>query len=89
MQQCDFGRVMIFINVFLNGCCQWIKFEIAQTTCSKHYGLDPAHYFTGPGLSWEELLKHSGVRLELLTGHAFIYRKRPERRDVDGEPEIR
>ena len=29
------------------------------------YGLDPAHYYTSPGLSWDALLKHSKVQLEL------------------------
>ena len=41
----------------------------------KQYGLDPAHYYTGPGLSWDALLKHSKVKLELLTYydmHLFI-----------------
>ena len=26
-------------------------FENFKTTCMKHYGLDPAHYYTSPGLS--------------------------------------
>ena len=30
------------------------------------YGLDPAHYFTSPGLSWEAMLKMTHVRLDLL-----------------------
>ena len=50
-------------------------FENFRGTCSKQYGLDPAYYFTGPGLSWNALLKHSGVRLESLTDyntHLFI-----------------
>ena len=41
----------------------------------KHYSLDPAHYFTSPGLSWDALLKKTGVVLELLTDydqHLFI-----------------
>lgn len=29
--------------------------------------LDPAHYYTSPGLSWDAVLKETGVRLELLT----------------------
>ena len=33
----------------------------------KHYGLDPAHYYTSPGLSWDALLKHTDIKLELLT----------------------
>ena len=33
------------------------------------YGLDPAHYYTSPGLSWDALLKKTGVELELLTDY--------------------
>ena len=33
----------------------------------KIYGLDPGHYFTAPGLSWDACLKITGVELELLT----------------------
>ena len=50
-------------------------FETFRKTCMKHYSLDPAHYFTSPGLSWDALLKKTGVELELLTDydqHLFI-----------------
>ena len=50
-------------------------FENYRKTCLNQYWLDPAHYFTGPGLSWDALLKHSKVQLELLTDldmHLFI-----------------
>ena len=30
----------------------------------KIYGLDPCHYFSSPGLSWDEMLKMTGVKLE-------------------------
>ena len=33
-------------------------------TCLKFYGLDPCHYFSFPGLSWDEMLKMTGVKLE-------------------------
>ena len=33
-------------------------------TCLKFYGLDPCHYFTSPGLSWDAMLKMTGVKLE-------------------------
>ena len=39
------------------------------------YSLDPAHYYTSPGLSWDALLKKTGVEPELLTDydqHLFI-----------------
>ena len=42
-------------------------FENFRSTCLSNYELDPAHYFTDPGLSWDACLKKSGVKLELLT----------------------
>ena len=44
-------------------------FENFRKLCLRQYGLDPAHYFTSPGLSWDALLKKTGVELELLTDH--------------------
>ena len=35
-------------------------FETFRMTCLKQYGLDPAHYYTSPGLSWDALLKKMG-----------------------------
>ena len=50
-------------------------FENFRKTSQKQYKLDPAHYYTSPGLSWDALLKKTGVELELLTDydqHLFI-----------------
>ena len=33
----------------------------------EYYKLDPCHYFTSPGLSWDAMLKMTGVQLELMT----------------------
>ena len=44
-------------------------FENFRKTCLKHYGLDPAHYYTSPGLSWDALLKHTSAKLELITDY--------------------
>ena len=33
-------------------------------TCLKHYSLDPAHFYTSPGLAWKACLKHTGIRSE-------------------------
>ena len=44
-------------------------FENFQETCLAHYGLDSGHYYTNPGLSWDVLLKMTGVELELLTDY--------------------
>lgn len=35
-------------------------FENFRKTCLEYYKLDPAHYFTSPGLSWEAMLKMTG-----------------------------
>ena len=50
-------------------------FQTFRKTCMGAYGLDPLHYYTSPGLSWDSLLKYSEAQLELLTDtdmHLFI-----------------
>ena len=42
-------------------------YEKYRETCLKQYKLDPAHYYTSPGLSWDALLKKTKINLELLT----------------------
>jgi hypothetical protein len=32
-----------------------------------NYGLDPAHYLSAPGLSWDTFLKRSGSEIELMS----------------------
>ena len=52
-------------------------FENFRNLCLEQYGLDPAHYYTSPGLSWDALLKKTGVELELFTDyemHLFVER---------------
>ena len=39
-------------------------FEKFIDTCLKLYGLDLCHYFSSPGLSWDAMLKMTGVELE-------------------------
>ena len=36
-------------------------------TCLKHYGLDPCHYLSSPGLSWDAMLKKTGIKLEKIS----------------------
>ena len=50
-------------------------FEKFIKTYLDYYGLDPCHYFSSPGLSWDAMLKMAGVELELITDidmHLFI-----------------
>ena len=39
-------------------------FEKFIKTCLKYYKLDPCHYFSSPGLSWDAMLKRTDVKLE-------------------------
>ena len=39
-------------------------FEKFTDTCLKFYQLDPCYYFSSPGLSWDAMLKMTGVKLE-------------------------
>ena len=49
--------VMLLSNVF----------KTFRTTCLDYYTLDPAHFYTSPGLAWQACLKKTGVCLELIT----------------------
>ena len=41
-------------------------FENFRKTCLQYYKLDPCHYFTSPGLSWDAMLKMTDIKLELI-----------------------
>ena len=50
-------------------------FEKFIDTCLKYYNLDPCHYFSAPGLSWDAMLKMTKVELEKISNadmHLFI-----------------
>ena len=45
------------------------------SVCLKDYGLDPAHYISSPVLSWDAMLKMTGIQLEKISDvdvHLFI-----------------
>ena len=42
-------------------------FEKFIGTCLKYYGLDSCHYFSCPGLSWDAMLKMTGIKLEKIS----------------------
>ena len=39
-------------------------FENFRNICTNHYGLDPAWYYSGPGLAWDAALQITKVQLE-------------------------
>ena len=41
-------------------------FETFRTTTMKTHKVDPAHYFTAPGLTWDAMLLFTKIKLELL-----------------------
>ena len=52
-------------------------FEKFISTCLKYYNLDPTHYFSAPGLSWDAMLKMTKVELKKISDsekHIFIER---------------
>ena len=65
-------------------------FENFRKTCLQYYKIDPCHYFTSPGLSWDAMLKMTGIKLELmmsgykaaLTPYALIYMVRRRARSI-------
>ena len=42
-------------------------FENFRNTCLLYYKLDPAHYFSSPGLAWDAMLKMTNVKLDLIS----------------------
>ena len=47
-------------------------FENFRDICLKNYNLDPAHYYTAPGLAWDAALELSEVKLELLSDPGML-----------------
>ena len=41
-------------------------FENFRKMCISNYELDPANYFTAPGLAWDAMLLQTKVELELI-----------------------
>ena len=57
-------------------------FERFIGTCLKYYGLDPCHYFSSTGLSWDAMLKMTGTKLEKISDiDMYLFTKRNKRRN--------
>ena len=47
-------------------------FENFRQSCLKNYELDPAYFFSLPGLAWQTCLKKTNVELELITDYDML-----------------
>ena len=57
-----------YLDVYLNTDVLLLAdaFEKFINTCIDYYGLDPCHYFSSSGLSWDAVLKMTKKELELI-----------------------
>ena len=56
-------------------------FEKFISTCIKYYELDPCHYFSSPGLSWNAMLKMTDIELEKYQTLTSTYLLRKEQEE--------
>ena len=63
---CDLGD---YHNLYLRTDVALLAnvYEAFRDTCLNHYKLDPAHFYTSPGLARKACLKCTGIKLELVT----------------------
>lgn len=59
----SYADLYLKCDVLLLGCI----YESFRSVCMRAYSLDPAHYYTTPGLAWDAFLKLTKVKLSLLT----------------------
>jgi hypothetical protein len=59
----DYHDHYLLTDVLLLADCT----ESFHNTCLETYKLDPIMYYTLPGYSWDAILKHTGVELQLIT----------------------
>ena len=59
----DFHNLYLLSDIYLLADV----FEKFRRDSKECYGLEPVHYYSLPGLSWDAMLKHSGIELELIT----------------------
>ena len=63
-----------YLNLYLKSDVLLLAavFENFRDVCSKNYGLDPAWYYTAPGLAWDVALKITKMKLELLSDYDLL-----------------
>ena len=58
----DYDSFYLLTNVLLPADV----FESLRDVCLQYHGLDNAHNYSSPGLSWQTTLKMMGIELNLL-----------------------
>ena len=58
----EYHDVYLYQDIFLLADI----FEQFRAVCLKNYELDPAHYYTVPGLAWDAALKFTQIKLDTL-----------------------
>ena len=76
-QEINFSTFRDFHNHYLRKVVLLLAnvFEKFISACIKNYDLDPCHYLSAPGLSWDAMLKITKVELEKINNarmHLFI-----------------
>jgi hypothetical protein len=63
------GTFLDYHNLYLKSDVLLLAdvWESFRNTCYEYYNLDCCYYYTAPGLSFDAMLKHTGVELELFT----------------------
>ena len=66
-------------------------FENFRKVCQEKYGLDPAHYYSAPGFSWDAFAEKDRRRARVAhgPGHGSDDRAGNEGRHIDGEQTVR
>ena len=60
-----------------------IYYEKFISTCKKYYEVDPCHYFSSPGLSWDAMLKMTGIELERISNiDKYLFIKKGRRGEI-------
>ena len=70
----QYQNLYLKIDVLLL-CCVFGRFI---SLCLKCYCLDPCHYFSSPGLSWDAMLKMTDIQLEKINNidvHLFLEKR--------------
>ena len=65
----------INLKLTKNSCNIADVFEKFINKCLDYYGLDPCHYVSSPGLSWDAMLKMTKIKLDLISDidmHLFV-----------------